>query len=240
MFVGGVGVALLLSGIGGLALILLSATSIKRLFKVQTGDTRKTFYDLHRAVGAGTAVLVLLQAFTGVWLCYPQIFRFAVGAPAETQIDVRSRATHSGSLAPLGDLIAATDRAIGDGRIREIRMPEGYGLVQVRMWREGDFRSLGNNVVSVDRASAQVLAVDLYDGKPASNRFLQALAGLHYGEWGGMPYRAIYGISGMATLPLFLTGCSYWWLRRRRHVPATARSAHGSREAIGSSVPTQA
>ena len=48
------------------------------------------------------------------------------------------------------------------GVIREIRLPEGYGNVQVRMWLDGDFRSLGNNVATVDRASGDVVATDLY------------------------------------------------------------------------------
>ena len=237
LVVGAIGVALFLSGIGGLVLIVMSAIPLRRIFTIEPGgDARKTFFHLHRSVGAGAAALLLLQAFTGIWLCYPQVFRVALGDPAPPRAARPAAPQDGGRIAGLGDLMAAAQHAIGDGHIREIRMPDGPGgTVQIRMWRAGDFRSLGNNVVSVDRASARVLTVDLYEGKPASDRFLQALAGLHYGEWGGIGFRAIYGLSGLAVAPLFLTGAGYWWLRRRT-------AAAGAKRAPGAvaSAPSQA
>jgi len=226
LVVGAIGVALFLSGIGGLTLIVMSAIPLKRFFTIEArGDTRKTLFHLHRSVGAGAAALLLLQSFTGIWLCYPAMFRVAVGDPAPPRIARPSAARHGDRIAGLGDLMSAAQQAVGDGHIREIRMPDGPGgIVQVRMWRDGDFRSLGNNVVSVDRASARVLNVDLYEGKPTNDRFLQALAGLHYGEWGGILFRTIYGLFGLAVAPLFLTGAGYWWLRRRAGAAAASRA----------------
>jgi uncharacterized iron-regulated membrane protein len=110
----------------------------------------------------------------------------------------------------------AAEIAIPGGVIREIRLPEGYGNVQVRMWLDGDFRSLGNNVATVDRASGDVVATDLYATKPASLRFIQAMAGLHYGEWGGLLYRTLYGVAGVVAALLFATGVLIWWLPKRR------------------------
>jgi uncharacterized iron-regulated membrane protein len=95
------------------------------------------------------------------------------------------------------------------------------------MRRAGDFRSLGNNVVTLDRASAAVVATDLYAAKTGGNRVVQAMAGLHYGEWGGLAYRTIYGLMGLATVPLFVTGVMYWWLRKSR-VAAPRRTAASS------------
>jgi uncharacterized iron-regulated membrane protein len=111
--------------------------------------------------------------------------------------------------------VRAAQEAIPDGRIREIRLPDGPGYVQVRMWREGDFRSLGNNVVFVDRAG-KAAAVDLYAAKPFANRFLQAMAALHYGEWGGPAYLVLYVVSGLASGLLLVTGALVWWLPMRK------------------------
>jgi uncharacterized iron-regulated membrane protein len=229
---GAFGLALFLSGIGGLALVVLSRPSLRRLFRVDVGpNVPKTMFDLHRAVGVGAAALLLLQSFTALWLCYPQAMRMLLGQFASRQAEARSpRAGKESHASPvgLGELILASERAIPDGRIREIRMPDGNGNVQVRMWRAGDFRSLGNNVVSLDRVSARVMGVDLYAGKPGSSRWIQAMAGLHYGEWGGIAFRTIYGVAGLATVPLFGTGVLYWWLRGRRSVTDVRRASISS------------
>ena len=228
---GGIGVALLLSGIGGLALVVLSRPSLRRLFRFDPGaNAPKTMFDLHRAVGVGAAALLLLQSFTALWLCFPQTMRGLMGRFVAVQTEARppragrDERAHA-SPAGLGELISASERAVPDGRIREIRMPDGVGNVQVRMWREGDFRSLGNNVVSLDRVSARVMGVDLYSAKPGSSRWIQAMAGLHYGEWGGIAFRTIYGVAGLATVPLFVTGVLYWWLRSRRSVADVRRAS---------------
>jgi len=223
-FVGLAGTGLLLSGLGGLLLLLLSRPSLRRLLQIQvTGHARRTMFDVHRAVGAASVVLLLLQSFTGLWLCFPEPLRAALSRVLPIEADVRppkgSRA--AGKPAGLGDLMAAARRAVPDGTIREIRMPDGNGTVQVRMWRRGDFRSLGNNLVSLDRVGASVRALDLYKGKPAGTRFIQAMSGIHYGEWGGLPFRVLYGVSGAASFALYLTGALYWWLRTRRATGVT-------------------
>jgi uncharacterized iron-regulated membrane protein len=60
--------------------------------------------------------------------------------------------------------------------------------------------------------TAQVLAVELYSNTPVANRFIQAMSGLHYGEWGGIVSRIMYGLTGLAIVPLFFTGFTFWWL----------------------------
>jgi len=218
-FVGLAGLGLFLSGLGGLLLILLSRPTVRRLLQIQlSGNTRRAMFDLHRTVGTASVVLLLLQAFTGLWLCFPQPLRavLALVAPLEAETRAARAEPSSGPAAGLGDLFAAAQRAIPDGVIREVRMPDGTGNVQVRMWRRGDFRSLGNNVASLDRVTTSVRGLDLYDTKPGGSRIVQAMSGLHYAEWGGLPYRTLYGLSGAASLPLSLSGSVYWWLRTRR------------------------
>jgi uncharacterized iron-regulated membrane protein len=121
--------------------------------------------------------------------------------------------------------MASAIAAVPDGRIREVRLPEDYGNVQIRMWRPGDFRSLGNNVVTVSNVTGRVIAVDLYAGKTGAQRYVQAMAGLHYAEWGGMAARWIYAVGGMATLLLFATGIMVWLrlgLAKTRRIRAAA------------------
>jgi uncharacterized iron-regulated membrane protein len=219
-YAGVIGIALLLSGAVGILIWLLSRPDLKRAFRLRRGvPLRATSFDLHRSVGLAASCLLLLQAFTGLWLCYSQTMRkglsWFVAVPPDIRAPRFSRVKGQPP-ARLNDLIDAAQRAVPDGTIREIRMPEGNGNAQIRMWRPGDFRSLGNNVVSLDGGTAEVLALDLYSAQPGSKRFIQAMAGLHYGEWGGITFRTIYGLAGLATLPLFLTGFLYWCLGWRR------------------------
>ena len=222
---GAIGVVLLLSSLGGLGLWLLARPNLLTAFRVQTGKTGvRLSMDLHRAFGLAAMPLLILPAFTGIWVSYGQPLRSALASIVTVVPDTRPAPKPRGKAprAPLGNLIAAARQALPDGQIREIRMPENGGNAQVRMWRPRDFRSLGNNVVFVDGATAEVLAMDLYDGKPSGNRFIQAVAAIHYAEWGGLPYRTIYGLAAFTTVLLFVTGLLIWWLPKLRRVPASA------------------
>jgi uncharacterized iron-regulated membrane protein len=228
---GYMGIALLASTIGGLFLWLLSNPKVQEFYRLRTGPTvASASRNLHRTTGLLAGSLLFLGAFTGMWMCFPQTVRtmltWVAPVPAETRVPRRPKTETPGPPASLGAIFSAAQHAIPDGVIREVRMPEGNGNVPVRMWRSGDFRWLGNNVVTVDSRSGQALAVELYADKPAPNRFIQAMAGLHYGEWGGLTFRAIYGIAGFLAALLFITGFLMWWLGRRRRgsVPAPAVS----------------
>jgi uncharacterized iron-regulated membrane protein len=216
---GAIGIAMLLSGVSGLLFWLLANPGLGSAFRIQLRLSRRTLRELHRVIGLGAGLLLALEAFTGLWLCFPQTMRGMVTAVASTPEDVRPRrkpdaaqATRAG----LNELMAAAHAAIPDGFVREIRMPEGNGNVQIRMWRPGDFRSLGNNVVFVSSSTAQVQSVDRYADRSGSNRFVQAMAGLHYDEWGGLPFRILSAAAGLVTPLLFATGLLIWWYSRRR------------------------
>ena len=228
---GYVGLALLLSTIGGLFLWLLSNPKLEDLYRVRTGPTlASASRNFHRTTGLLAGSLLFLGSFTGIWFCFPQPMRamlaWVAPVPAEVRVPRPQKPETPVEPASLGAIFAAAQQAIPDGAIREVRMPEGYGNVQVRMWRNGDFRWLGNNVVTVDSVTGRKVAVDLYADKTGPNRFLQAMAGLHYGEWGGLTFRAIYGVAGFLAAALFLTGFLMWWLgRTRKSRAAIATSA---------------
>lgn len=215
-----IGVVLLLSSLSGVFLWLLSRPNLRTAFRVQFRLSRRTPRELHRALGMGAACLLTLEAFTGVWLCFPQTMRGVLVSFAPAPEDVRPaktrRAAASLERAGLHELITAAHTALPDGLVREIRLSDENGPVQIRMWRPGDFRSLGNNVVFVSSSNAQVLGVDRYADRSGSNRFVQAMAGLHYTEWGGLPFRILCAAAGLLTPVLFVTGFLIWWYSRPR------------------------
>jgi uncharacterized iron-regulated membrane protein len=233
---GAIGVAFLLSSLSGLLLWLLSKPNLRTAFRVQRRFSRRTPRELHRAFGVGAACLLALEAFTGIWLCFPQTMRAALAQVAPAPEDVRPakgrRDAASTERAGLNELMIAAHTALPDGLVREIRLPEGNGPVQVRMWQPGDFRSLGNNVVFLSSSKAQVLGVDRYADRSGSNRFVQAMAGLHYDDWGGLPFRMLCAAAGFLTPVLFVTGFLIWWYARPRKKSSIQGQAALAPEAV--------
>jgi len=118
-------------------------------------------------------------------------------------------------------------------QLREIRFPEGKNNVQIRMWRPGDFRETGNNVVTLSGAGAHVISVDRHLDHPASSRFVRAMTALHYNEWGGISIRLISAAAGLLTPVFYLTGILMWWYKRpRRPVDPRPESVVDAREVM--------
>ena len=224
---GDIALLILVSGLSGALLWLLGSPSLLRMMRVRPGPAMPR--DLHRVMGLTAGLLLSLAAFTSLWLCFPRTMRGMLAAvmtmPPETARSRGEAHREPASKAGLSELIQAAQGAIPDGSIREIRLPESYGNVQIRMRRPGDFRSLGNNVVTIDSVSARVVAIDLYSSQPASGRLTQAMAGLHYGEWGGLWFRWIYAAAGGIAGALFVTGALMWLLPKRRKAAAPGRAA---------------
>ena len=236
---GFIGILMLVSSVSGIFLWFLGRPNIATLFRVRLGWSRAAPREIHRAMGVGAAILLGMEAFTGLWLTFPQTMRSAltvVGPVEENVRPAKAKKTKSvdSTQARLGDWIAAAEKALPDGRVEEIRMPEENAYAQIRMWRPGDFRSLGNNVVFVRSSGAQVIAVDRYGEHSGSNRFIQAMAGLHYDEWGGTPFRLLAALAGFVTPLLYLSGILIWWYSRKRgRTPTRPRSFAEENTAVG-------
>lgn len=230
LWTGAIGIVMLISGVSGLLVWLLARPNLATAFKIQLSWSRRTPRELHRALGIFAAILLTLEASTGLWLAFPQTMRGALTAVAGPIEDVRpargARDKSSAGHATLADLMAAAHAAIPDGFVREIRMPEGTGNAAIRMWRAGDFRIPGNNVVYVSGSTGRVTGVDRYAERSGSSRFVQAMAGLHYDEWGGLTFRVLCCVAGLVTPLLFISGIFLWWYARpRKTIAAKLQSA---------------
>jgi uncharacterized iron-regulated membrane protein len=230
LWTGAIGLVMLFSAMSGLMVWLLAKPNLSTAFRIQLSWSRRTPRDLHRAFGIGAVLLLSLEAFTGLWLAFPQTMRGALTAVAGAPEDIRPargpRDKSASGHATLSDLMAAAHNAIPDGYVREIRMPEGNGNATIRVWRPGDFRILGNNVVYVSGIDGRVLAVDRYTERSGSSRFVQAMAALHYDEWGGLTFRILCAAAGLVTPLLYVSGIFLWWYTRpRKAASATRRTA---------------
>jgi uncharacterized iron-regulated membrane protein len=69
--------------------------------------------------------------------------------------------------------------------------------------------------------------IDRLSDRPAGARFLAALAPIHYGEFGGIPIKALWSLLGLTPSLLFITGFVAW---RRPAKRKSDKLARGQRE----------
>ena len=166
---GAFGLALLLSAATGLIVWLCGRPDLRTAFLIRLRSPQRAWRDWHRAVGLAAMLVLGLEAYTGLWLCFPDAMRATLIAFVPVPKDARPPRPGPADIrtpkASLAVVMASAIAAVPDGRVREIRLPEDYGNVQIRMWRPGDFRSLGNNVVTVSNVTGRVITVDLYARK---------------------------------------------------------------------------
>jgi uncharacterized iron-regulated membrane protein len=194
----------------------------------------KLNFDLHRAFGLWTWVLLFVIAFTGFSLnLYREVFfplMTLVSDVSPTPIDSRTPAPHHQPIeasfgfekaislgkeqaqernwqAPVGSLWYA--REFGIYRLEFFSAEEGHGAGGV-----------GHNAVYIDAKTGEYLG----DWQPwqgsAADLFVQAQFPLHSGRILGLPGRILISIMGVVVAMLSVTGIIIWWLKRRARVIA--------------------
>ncbi len=199
------------TGIAGLALLLLALcglllwwpranwAAVRRALRVAHGGSWPRFQSsLHRAGGFFAAPVLLMLAFSGVYLNLPQLVLPLVGALSE--------------LAPAGKLgNAAAGAAIAPGAAMAAA-PYEIRLRQPGETAAGD----GATRVVLDAVSGRPLRVRDPLTAAAGERFLGWLYPLHSGQAFGAPGRVFISLFGLAPLLFFVTGLLMWRKRRPR------------------------
>jgi uncharacterized iron-regulated membrane protein len=213
--VGGIGIVAFALSATGLLLWLLSGGNWRALVTIRTKPSRRFNFELHRAAGLWAMCFMVVISLTGVGLAYPQTLRGAwehlTGQPAAVLAPKLAEA-RTQQQKSLDEYIAIGRAAIPDGAPTELRVPvPPTGPVIVRIWRSGDLTQTGSNRVYIDPESGRVLSTDLAANWPLGVRLFQALAPIHYGEFGGLPIKILWSLLGVAPAVLFVTGFLFWW-----------------------------
>jgi len=218
--VGVAGIVLFTLAASGMLLWLGGARQWRSWISVRPqGGTRRFHFELHRAAGLWSYALLTLVGFTGIGLAYPDTFRsalhFLTGQPASSKAPV-VRKPEAALLRPLSEYLRAGTGAMADGVPIELRLPDGEkGPVDLRLHRSGDLSPSGNHVY-IEPSTGKVLAVSRAADQPLAARIFAALAPLHYGEFGGLPVKVIWGLPGLVPALLFVTGLMTWWPAKQR------------------------
>lgn len=180
----------------------------------------RTSYELHRAAGLLSALLLLMVAGTGFFMGLPQLGRELVASVASVPPDGRAaaRAPLAAGEPEIGwDGAEARARALAPAgaSLVMLRRDPARGVYQARMRRADDWQPVGTLRLFIDmRDGAPVSRADPLSGTPAQ-RFLALMYPLHAGSLYGLPTRILTAILGLLPLLFFVTGVIFWVNRRR-------------------------
>jgi uncharacterized iron-regulated membrane protein len=227
----------------GLVLALPSMTALRHVFRLRwaQGGARRWF-DLHRVVGLAAAIVLVVSAFSGLYMNLPQVVEPAVAAlspftqrpasvrpqdaPRETVWRVGWDAAHAAARAqqPEHPLVVL-------GRV------EARGYYQARFMPPDDIMDAGTIRLFVDGRDGGVLG-RFEDRKGSFGDLVRIWQfPLHSGQGFGLPGRILVCVAGLAPLLLALSGFALWLRRRRRRREWTPSGAP-SRTGIPRGTPT--
>lgn len=193
----------------------------------RTHSRDRLYFDLHRVSGAYASALLLLSAFTGIYMALPPLMEGAVSLVSP--VTPWSVPTAMGG-PPRLSLQAAVERAqqvFPDARPKVLAM-DRPGLYEINLFHPQDrlWRKAGQRTVFIDAATGEVLRADAPQRGSGGDRFVRWMFPLHNGEAFGEISRAVVCFSGLVPLLLAIAGTALWARRlrnRRRGVALVAR-----------------
>ena len=201
------------------------------------GSPIRRCYDLHKLSGVAGSLVLLVLAFTGLYLEFPDY----VGALVKMVSPVSEEAVFHSTVSPgvrpitVDHAVALAEKLFPAAELKWIGLPQhGNDVVQIGLRQPGEVRrTSGESIVWLDQYSGVVLGVRDWRLLTSGETFLAWLFPLHNGEAFGLIGRWIVFVTGCIPSVLYVTGLRMWWLKRqtkkvaqeRRPTPATA--AHG-------------
>ena len=207
-------------------------------WKIKTSGTAgRINYDIHRAFGLWTWVLLFMLAFTGFSMnlyaevFYPVMSKISKVTPGP--FDLRAPTALHKPVAPKLDYAAIIPRAMAEAEKQKWDRPVGdvfyaqnFGIYGVRFFHPEEDHGVGG----VGHAT---LYFDEKDGRYLGSRkpwtgtmadlFVQAQFPLHSGRILGIPGRILVSVMGLITTIVTITGVVIWY--RKRSSPAEAQRA---------------
>ena len=148
---------------------------------------------VHRWLGLGVALVLLLSAVTGVWL--------ALAGPADKRL-VAAPCTGAASVGSVQALADAVVARLGPVTSLTLRLPHGERACAIGFVRTADWQG----EVFLHPATAEVVALRA-EGQGLHNLVFELHTQLLLGDRG----KAMLALVGAAFLALWLTGLALWW-----------------------------
>ena len=194
---------------------------LRKAFIVKWQATRaRVLFDLHRTIGLVTGLILIVTAFTGLYMNLPNVVEPALAAvapfterpasrrPAGTQLEHVWKISWDEAIAK-ARAVHAVDPIAGVGKI------EARGYYQVRFLPPGDIMDSGTIRVFIDGRNGEVLGKFDHRNGTIGDKIRIWQFPLHSGQGFGMPGRVLVCLVGLIPPLLAVTGV-WLWLRRKR------------------------
>ncbi len=207
--------------------------------RARGGRYRLTF-DIHRAFGLWTWLLLFTLAFTGFSLnlyrelFYPLMSMVSQVTPNIFAERVPDKNKPIDARVGYGEIL---DRARGEGQRRGWSQPVGglfyareFGIYGARFFDPGEDHGaagVGPAILYFDGQDGHLLRERLPWQGTAADIFLQAQFPLHSGRILGLPGRILISATGVVVATLSVTGVVIWYRKRRAR-----RAVHGARASM--------
>jgi uncharacterized iron-regulated membrane protein len=228
--------------------VVIGIAALCGLFFVVTGvllwlRTRKTFeFRLlparlsrpaivrhHRDLGIIVAPLLLLSLVTGAVLVFRPLsaLLFGPGAPAQIDRSLAGPPPHKARLASQLDwaaMIQTAHRRFPDAEFRSLSLPrKDNGLVTLRMRRPQEWLPNGRTTLWFAADSGALLAARDAEGLPLAVKGYNLLYPLHAAKVGGILFRLVMTLSGLALTLLGTLAVWTFWFKRPKVARKPAR-----------------
>lgn len=175
-------------------------------------------FELHRASGIYSAVILCVLAFTGFTMAFPWIVEPVVATVSERRAlpKVTSPAAPMQSGVSADEAVKIAEQTLRGGSATYLELPlaaEDVYRVTVRLPGEVR-RSAGRSRVWIDQFTGEVLATHDTRDNSFGDTFFDWIFPLHNGEAFGLAGRWIVLIVGLSPTILLVTGAVVWWKRR--------------------------
>lgn len=208
--VGLLGVSMLLMAVGGIWLWWPPVGSWTKGFRWLRGD-RRLDTNLHHLAGFWIALPLAAQAFTGIWMSWPQMMASVGLAPPRVGPMERAR------MMPASDTHLEVDQALADARASAPGKPS---MIAWPVGDSGQWRvTIGKSELLVDDATGAASPAPPRPG----NGLAMAMRHWHDGTTLGAPWRALMVLLGLAPTLLAITGLTMWLRGRKWRKAAAAR-----------------
>ncbi|MBS3964419.1 MAG: PepSY domain-containing protein [Methylomonas sp.] len=223
----GLALALAVLTLSGLSLWWPTDKPLKSAFALRVNSgLMRLLMDSHRLLGLVSAGFLLLLAFTGFHLSYPEVLESLTAAEGMAHGDagpnVRSTAIPNDRPVSLAEAVVVARGLFPRSEVRRISTPQGdLGTYRINLRQAGELNQQHPfTTVWIDRWSGQIRAVNNPGRFTPGQTFTTWQWPLHTGEALGNGAKALWLLTGFAPLLLLVSGVCHWlhrkgWLQDR-------------------------
>lgn len=203
------------------------------LLRVRQGAGQyKLHYDLHRSANLLTLPVLVVVAFTSVYLNLPGAVKPVVKAlsPQTGTLvvpTVRAMDLDSPRVAP-EPLMALAQQAFPDAQLQSVGRDFVKGVYSVRLIRPGDVSPTGNTTLYYDMATGQQTMLRTMEQGSAGDVFQAWMWPLHTGRAFGLVGQCLILAGALVLLLTCWTGFTVWWRKRVGQVQRLPRGRNSN------------